>query len=174
MARVLVVSVAGAILAVIGAVLASPLMPIGPARLAEPNRGIAVNGVLLAGALVVIPLVICLLAAIPAWRAAGAGTAASPTRVRRRHLADGLAAGGVAPSVVIGVRNGMDSGSGRGRVPVRSAVIVSGLAIALVVGTFGFASNLDRLANTPRLYGWSWSFIAGNGFFPVHPKETMA
>jgi putative ABC transport system permease protein len=67
----------------------------------------------------------------------------------------------------------MDSGSGRGRVPVRSAVIVSGLAIALVVGTVGFASNLDRLANTPRLYGWNWSFIAGNGFFPVHPKETM-
>jgi ABC-type lipoprotein release transport system permease subunit len=174
MTRVLVVSVAGAIVAVIGAVLASPLMPIGPARLAEPNRGFAVNGVLLVGALVLIPLVIALLTAIPAWRAAAAGTAERPVRSRRRRTADGLAAGGVAPSIVIGVRNGMDSGSGRGRVPVRSAVVVSGLAIALVVGTVGFATNLDRLANTPRLYGWNWSFIAGNGFFPVHVKETMA
>jgi putative ABC transport system permease protein len=174
MTRVAVVTVAGAVIAVVGAILASPLMPIGPARLAEPNRGISVNLVVLIGGLVLIPLVIGALVAIPAWRAASTGTGDARARARRRHAADGLAASGAPPSVVIGVRNGMDAGSGRGRVPVRSAVIVSGLAIALVVGTVGFASNLDRLANTPRLYGWNWSFLAGNGFFPVHPKETMA
>jgi ABC-type lipoprotein release transport system permease subunit len=174
MTRVAVVAGVGAVLAVVGAVLASPLMPIGPARLAEPNRGITVNLAVLIGGLVLIPLVIGGLVAIPAWRAASAGTGAARVRSRHRRATDGLAAGGAPPSVVIGVRNGMDSGVGRGRVPVRSAVIVSGLAIALVVGTVGFATNLDRLANTPRLYGWDWTFKAGNGFFPVHPKETLA
>jgi ABC-type lipoprotein release transport system permease subunit len=173
MARVVVVSIGGAVIALVGAALASPLMPIGPARLAEPNRGIALNLAVLLGGLVLIPLVISALVAIPAWRAS-AGHAGSPVRVRRRRVGDALAAGGAPPSVVIGVRSGLSSGSGRGRVPVRSAVIVSGLAVALVAGTVGFTTNLDRLANSPRLYGWNWSFIAGNGFFPVHPKETMA
>ena len=43
MARVAVISVAGAAVGVVAAALASPLMPIGPARLAEPHRGFAVN-----------------------------------------------------------------------------------------------------------------------------------
>jgi ABC-type lipoprotein release transport system permease subunit len=174
MARVVAVSVAGAVIAVVGAALASPLMPIGPARLAEPNRGISVNIAVLLAGLVLIPLLIGALVAVPAWRAASSGTTGARVRTRRRRGAGALAAGGAPPSVVIGVRNGMDSGAGRGRVPVRSAVIVSGLAIALVVGTVGFATNLDRLANTPRLYGWSWSFKAGNGFYPVHPEQTLA
>jgi predicted lysophospholipase L1 biosynthesis ABC-type transport system permease subunit len=59
-------------------------------------------------------------------------------------------------------------------VPVRSAIIVSGVAIALFVGTFAFTSNLDQLANTPRLYGWDWTFKAGNGFFPVDVDATVA
>ena len=54
-------------------------------RLAEPNRGFAVNGILLVGALVAIPLVIGLLTAIPAWRAAAAGTGAAPARAKRRR-----------------------------------------------------------------------------------------
>ncbi len=52
-------------------------------------------------------------------------------------------------------------------------LITSGLAIAAVVAAFTFTSNLDHVANTPRLYGWDWSFKAGNGFFPVHQQQAV-
>jgi hypothetical protein len=55
---------------------------------------------------------------------------------------------------------------------VRSTIVVTGLAIALVVGSASFTDNLDRLANSPRLYGWNWTFKAGNGFFPVDVDAT--
>ena len=49
LARLAVVTVAGAVIAVAVAVAASPLMPIGPARLAEPDPGIEVNLAVLGG-----------------------------------------------------------------------------------------------------------------------------
>ena len=49
---------------------ASPLMPIGPARLAEPDSGLAVNVVILGAGFAAIVVVLPLVAALPAWRAA--------------------------------------------------------------------------------------------------------
>jgi predicted lysophospholipase L1 biosynthesis ABC-type transport system permease subunit len=84
-----------------------------------------------------------------------------------------VAGTGASPTSVIGIRAALRPGRGRTSVPVRSVLITSGLAIAAVVAAFTFTSNLDHVANTPRLYGWDWSFKAGNGFFPVHQKEAM-
>ncbi len=170
MARITVVTLVGAALAVGGAVLASPLMPIGPARLAEPHPGIAFNAAVLGLGFAAIVVLVVGLSAIPAWRAATVAGVRSSGRVRRSsksRLAGALAAAGFPPSATTGVRNAVQPGDGRGRVPVRSTLVVSGVAIALFVGTFAFTSNLDRLATTPKLYGWNWTFKAGIGFFPV-------
>ena len=115
-------------------------------------------------------------AVYPAWRAAQTGQAgvnrAGIDRVHGRALT--IAGTGGSPTAVIGIRAALRPGRGRTSVPVRSVLITSGLAIAAVVAAFTFTSNLDHVANTPRLYGWDWTFKAGNGFFPVHEKATMA
>ena len=40
--------------------------------------------------------------------------------------------------------------------PVRTTIIGAGLAIATVVAAGVFASSLDHLVKTPRLFGWNW------------------
>lgn len=176
MARVGVISVLGAVIAVVAAALASPLMPIGPARLAEPHPGFAINAAILGIGFVAIVGLFVGVAAIPAWRAARS-TGAERQRARAgwmRGPAMTVAGAALSPVSVIGIRAALRPGRGRTSVPVRSVLITSGLAIAAVVAAFTFTSNLDHVANTPRLYGWDWSVKAGNGFFAVHQKDTMA
>lgn len=177
MVRVGVISIVGAVVAVFAAALASPLMPIGPARLAEPHPGLAINLAILGIGFFAIVVLFVATAAYPAWRAArNAGQEPVGMRVRRSRGGNAMtvAGTGLAPTSVIGIRAALRPGRGRTSVPVRSVLITSGLAIAAVVAAFTFTSNLDHVANTPRLYGWDWSFKAGNGFFPVHQKDTMA
>ena len=50
LARLAIVTLAGGVIAVAVAIAASPLMPIGPARLAEPHPGVEVNLAILAPA----------------------------------------------------------------------------------------------------------------------------
>ncbi len=76
MAEVGAAAAAGAAIAVIVAVAASPLMPIGPARLAEPDPGVSVNiPVLLAGFAAIVAALLARVGAI-AWRQASARPAA--------------------------------------------------------------------------------------------------
>jgi ABC-type lipoprotein release transport system permease subunit len=177
MARVGIISVVGAAVGVIAAALASPLMPIGPAKLAEPHPGFAVNVAILGIGFITTTVLFIAAAAYPAWRAArDAGHERVRSRIAREHGSRALtiAGAGLAPTAVIGIRSALRPGRGRTSVPVRSVLITSGLAIAAVVAAFTFTSNLDHVANTPRLYGWDWSFKAGNGFFPVHQKAMLA
>ena len=90
LARVAVVTLAGAAVAVAMAVAASPLMPIGPARLAEPQPGVEVNLAILGvgfAAIALLPLAVLVPAA---WRAAarvqgplGVAEPAAPARASR-------------------------------------------------------------------------------------------
>jgi hypothetical protein len=54
------------------AVAASPLMPIGPARLAEPDPGVSVNAAVLAAGFAAITVLLLARVAWPAWRQASA------------------------------------------------------------------------------------------------------
>ena len=59
----------------------------------------------------------------------------------------------------------------RSAVPVRSALLGSVLAVALVVTTLTFGNSLQTLVSRPALYGWNWTYIlqpvgAGNGNVP--------
>ena len=69
MVRLAVVTVTGAAVAVAIAIAASPLMPIGSARLAEPDPGVEVNVALLAAGFAVIAVLPLAVLTPAAWRA---------------------------------------------------------------------------------------------------------
>jgi hypothetical protein len=174
--RVGLIAAAGAIVAVAAAILSSPLMPIGPARVAEPHPGVEVNIAILGVGSVAVVLVLLLRSAWPAWRAARSrpGVLGAPEIAgaeRSSRIANRLAGSGFPAPVVVGARMALEPGRGRTAVPVRSALLGTAVAVAAVAGAFTFNTNLDRLVSTPRLYGWDWDIGAGVGFFPL-PNEV--
>ena len=166
----------GALIAVAVAISSSPLMPIGPARVAEPHPGVEVNIAILAFGFVAIVVVLLARSAWPAWRAARSrpGVLGAPELAgaeRASHIANGLAGSGLPAPVVVGARMALEPGRGRTAVPVRSALVGTAVAVAAVAGAFTFSANLNRLVSTPHLYGWDWDIGAGVGFF-VLPSEV--
>jgi putative ABC transport system permease protein len=161
LARLAAVTLAGAVIAVGVAIAGSPLMPIGPARLAEPAPGVEVNLAVLGigfAAIVLLPLAVL----VPqAWRAAaraqgplGVAEPAAPSRPSRLGLVLGRA-GSVPGS--IGVRMAFEPGRGRTAVPVRSALTGTIVAVAAVTAAVVFGTSLVALIGTPHQYGQNWN-----------------
>jgi ABC-type antimicrobial peptide transport system permease subunit len=172
LARLAVITVTGGVAAVLIAIAASPLMPIGPARLAEPHPGVDVNLVVLgAGCAAIIALPLLLLAPA-AWRnaarAAGPlGVTEPPGPARASRL--GAAVGRAGPVTwSLGVRMAFEPGHGRTAVPVRSAVAGTTVAVAAVIAAFVFGTSLIHLVDTPRLYGQDWQQQLDLQFGAVH------
>ena len=171
LARVGAVTVAGAAIAVAVAIAASPLMPIGPARLAEPSPGVEVNVAVLGAGFACIALLPVLLVAPAAWRAAGRsqsplGVAEPAGRTQASRLGSAL---GLAGSVTgaIGVRMAFEPGRGRTAVPVRSALVGTTVAVAAVVAALVFGTSLIALVSTPARYGQNWDQELDLGFAGV-------
>ena len=172
LARLAVITAAGGLAAVGIAIAASPLMPIGPGRLAEPQPGVNVNLVILGAgcaAIIVLPL---LLLAPAAWRSAvraagapGVAEPASPARTLRLGAVLGRA-GPVTGS--LGIRMAFEPGHGQTAVPVRSALAGTIVAIASVIAAFVFGTSLIHLVETPRLYGQDWEQQLDLQFGGVH------
>jgi ABC-type antimicrobial peptide transport system permease subunit len=174
LARLALVTVTGAIVAVAVAVAASPLMPIGPARLAEPHPGLEVNVAILATGFAAIALLPLAVLVPPAWRAARQaggilGVAEDTDRQSRpSRLAAALThAGSVTGGA--GVAMAFEAGHGRTAVPVRSALAGSVIAVAALAAAAVFGASLIDLVSTPHDYGQNWqqevdlSFGAASG-----------
>jgi hypothetical protein len=176
--RAALIGAGGAAVAVAAAVTLSPLTPIGVARRAELDPGVAADWpVLAAGALAIIALVAAGVS-LPAWRAAGArGDAlgvidpAGPGRPSR--VAGALAAAGAPPTAVIGVRLALEPGRGRTAVPVRAALAGAAAAVCAVTAAAGFGASLARLVSTPPGYGVTWDVSVG-GFASAAAAEPVA
>ena len=160
LARVALVTVAGGVVAVAVAVAASPLMPIGAARFAEPSPGIDASWTILGPGFLVIavaPLLVLIPGAVRvAARAPGAlglGEPAAPVRPSR--LAPALVLAGSVPGS-LGVRMAFEPGHGRTAVPVRSALAGTALAVAAVVAAVVFGASFLGLVGTPHSYGQNW------------------
>ena len=162
--------VAGALLACGVSIGLSPIAPIGVVRQIDPSPGPAVDWtVLLAGfAFLVVAL-----------SAVALVVAAMTIRQRNLRRAEatqqsssfvGLAVRlGLPPASVAGVRFAVDRGRGREAVPVGSALLGAGLAVAVVVTTLTFGSSLRTLISSPHLYGWNWDYALaedGGGNIP--------
>jgi FtsX-like permease family len=168
-ARLALVTVAGAVLAVAVAIAASPLMPIGAARLAEPDPGVQVDVAVLAAGFALTAAVPLALLAWPAVRAVsramGPLGVAEPTaaRTRRSLLAAALTSAGPVTSG-IGVRMALEPGRGRTAVPVRSALAGTVVAIAALAAAAVFGASLTGLVGTPSRYGQNWDAELNTGF----------
>ena len=154
-----VVTVPGAVIAMAVAIAASPLMPIGPARLAEPSPGIEVNLAILGSGLVLTALLPLAILAPIAWRLtghAGGAARAAPAVARPSRVAGWLSLTGSLTSV-LGVKLAFEPGGGRAAVPVRSTLGAIALAVTAVTSAIVFAANLIGLVSTPGRYGQNWS-----------------
>lgn len=166
--RVAAVTVAGAAIAVAVAIAASPLMPIGPARLAEPSPGIEVNLAILGAGFVAIAVLPLGLVAPVAWRAARRsqgplGVAEPAMAAPASRLGAALGRAGSATGS-LGVPMAFEPGHGRTAVPVRSALVGTTVAVAAVVAALVFGTSLIGLIGTPHRYGQNWTQELDFGF----------
>jgi ABC-type lipoprotein release transport system permease subunit len=172
--EVLITATGGGALAVGVAVLASPLTPIGPARLAEPDPGVSVNWPVLALGFAAIVALLLARVAVTAWHQTSARAAARGGQRplwRRSLTAERLSRAGAPVSAVTGVRFALDSGHGRTSVSARSAVLGLAVAVAAVAGAVTFGANLGRLVDTPRLYGQDWDIAVELQFQAITPAQ---
>jgi hypothetical protein len=161
LARAAMVTMTGAAAAVGVAIAASPLMPIGPARAAEPSPGVEVNLAILGAGFAVIaaaPLLVVAPAVVrAASRAQGAlGLAELPAPARPSRLSPALGLAGSVPGS-LGVRMAFEPGHGRTAVPVRSALVGTTVAVAAVVAAMVFGASFLGLVGTPHRYGQNWA-----------------
>ena len=175
LAEVGAAAAAGAVLACGVAVAASPLMPIGPARLAEPDPGVSIDVPVLAVGFIGIVVLLVAHAAWPAWRLASArraaGRSGTGTAGRRSGAAEWLARAGAPVTAVTGIRLAFDPGQGRTAVPVRSALLGLALSLVAVTAAATFGANLLYLVHTPHLYGQDWDAEVDLGFSVITPRE---
>ncbi len=163
----------GSLLAVAVAVALSSLAPLGPVRPVYPSGGFSFDWTVLGLGAVALVVLLSTIAALLAYATAPHRTALRP-RIRSTsgaRVVASLARAGLPAPGVVGVRMALEPGEGRNAVPVRSALLGSVLAVALVVTTLTFGNSLQTLVSSPALYGWNWTYIlnpvgAGSGNVP--------
>jgi hypothetical protein len=157
--------IAGTLLALVGATLASPLFPTAVARRAGPAPTMRFDAVaLLPGAAV--------LAAVVLGSAAFAAYRWRPTPAVQTGLYVGpldRVATVLPPSPRVGLRWALprrDAVAGRAAPAIFGAVVgVCALAAALT-----YAAGLEHLVSTPAAYGWTFDVDGGGG---TDPQATM-
>jgi ABC-type lipoprotein release transport system permease subunit len=165
MIRAALIGGVGAVVAAVVGFLFSPLTPTGSiARIAEPTPGFLLDGAVVAVGALGTALIVILLGAIPAWRAArvsgtSLGTAEAPGSRRPSAVAAVMARMAFPPSANAGVRMAMEPGRGRTAVPVRTTMFGATLSILALAAALVFGASLDRLVATPRLAGYSWDVL---------------
>ncbi|MGI9031098.1 MAG: FtsX-like permease family protein [Ilumatobacteraceae bacterium] len=154
---------ASSVVAIVVAVAASPLFPIGDLRIVEPSSGPSVDllALLVGSAVIVLTFVVASMTVAMT----GSRMPRSSARIRP-GLPELAASAGAGSSLVNGVRFATSSsGVGRGRpVAVALSVVIglAGLVGALVVG-----GSLFRLLDEPALYGADYDRLFGNAFVPT-------
>jgi hypothetical protein len=145
------------------AIAASPLMPIGTARLAEPDPGVSADWTVLGAGAVALVVLLVAGTAWPAWRFASARLAmAGEDGVRpgaRSRLSVWLGRAGAPVTATLGARFALDRGGGRAAVPVRGALAGTALSVMAVTAAFTFGASLLQLVHSPVRYGQRWDAV---------------
>jgi putative ABC transport system permease protein len=158
--RYSLIGIAGGLIGVASAFAASPLMPIGTGRIAEPNPGLSFDALILGLGAVGTIVVILALAARPLWKSTKRSVEAAVAPADPSLVARTAAAPGFSPAVSTGIRLALETGRGPTAVPVRSSLLSVTLAIAALAGALTFGAGLDHLLKTPLQYGWNWDVHA--------------
>lgn len=138
----------GAVLAVAAAVAASPLAPIGFARRAEIDPGVAVDGPLLFVGGLTVAVAVLARAALAAWRPA-AGSRRSDERRPSRAI-EGLTVAGVPFPTLTGVAMALDQSRRGDHGLVRSALVGTFSALVTVLGVATLGHTLVTSARRRR------------------------
>jgi ABC-type lipoprotein release transport system permease subunit len=152
---------AGALAGVVVAVAASPLLPTGLARTAEPDLGTHLDAVVLGVGAIATLAVVVAVGAWASWRAASVhagrpGAAEDDARLRPSGVARALARGGWPLPTKVGVQMALAPGRGRTAVPVRTTLAGVALGVGALVAALTFGASLTHLLDSPRLYGVTW------------------
>jgi ABC-type antimicrobial peptide transport system permease subunit len=168
--------VLGSLLAVVIAVGLSPLAPIGVVRPVYPDRGVAFDWTVLGLGLVVLVVLLSSFSIAIAYRQVPHRVALRGDLGARREpgVVRAASASGLPAPAVQGIRFALDPGVGRTSVPVRSAIVGTTLAIAVLIATVTFGASLDTLVSHPALYGWNWNYelSGGAGVAPVPGRQA--
>jgi hypothetical protein len=152
---VLVAVAVGAALAMLVAWLASPSLPFGVARQADPDPGLHFDAFALGVGAVVMLAVIAALVSIAAWRAVRTQSVEASAR-RASWFTRALEGSRAAPAATVGIRMALQPERGSSAPPVRSALSGVGLAVLGVIVVAVFGASLDHLLDTPTAYGRVW------------------
>jgi ABC-type lipoprotein release transport system permease subunit len=163
--RALLIGVAGTALAVLLAVLASPLTPVGEARIAVPSPGTMSfePTVLPFGALALLAAVIAV-SAWPAVRYARLLRGRPQLSAAPVVVAVGRAAvrAGLPATALVGIRHAFERG--RDGQPVGTALLGTVMAVAALAATAVFGASLAHLVSSPALYGAPFeAYFSSNG-----------
>ena len=111
------IGASGALLVLVVAVLASPLMPLGLARQAEVHPGVAVDAAIVIPAAIAIGVLITGCAAIPAWRVSGRSLVRSDETLSARtpRVSTYLLRSPLPPEAALGIRYALRIGPGAER-----------------------------------------------------------
>ena len=109
----------------------------------------------------------------PAGEGKPSGLADPAGSGRPSRVAAALAANGVLPTTVTGVRFALERGRGRTAVPVRAALAGAAAAVCAVTAVAGFGASLIHFATTPAAYGVTWDLAVG-GFASAEAAEPVA
>jgi len=183
--RALVMVGGGIVLAVVGAVALSPLLPFGIARRADPNPGLHTDWTVLGiGALATAAIVlgVAIIAATRAVHAAVPRPVRTRARRRRVAVAQDLLRSGLPLTVANGARMAVDSGDDGRRVPARSAFLGAVVGVLGVTAVLVYAGSLHHLVDSPARYGWTfdvalpdeWHTPCTNDDFGVHRRDDVA
>ncbi len=160
--RAALIGAAGGVLAVILAVAASPLFPMGLAGIAEPHPGVhadwPVFGLGLAGVL----LAVLACGTWPAWRAAVAVHRPAIVSPRGRPASSIIASPITFVPAATGIRLALRRGAGRTALPVPTTIAAAALGVTALSASMVFTGSFGHLLDTPRLYGVTWNAIVVN------------
>ena len=144
-------------MAVVGAVLASPAMPIGLARRAEPDPGFLVDGWVVSVGFVAVAAVVVGSAALSGWPTGPRPAAPRGPTVPLGRVDGRCAALGAGPVAATGVRLAFDRRPPS--LPVRSALGGVTVAVVGMTAVLIFSASLDQLVSSSDRWGYPWDLM---------------
>lgn len=170
--------IAGSLLAILVAAALSPFALLGPIRPYIPH-GVNFDWTVLGIGVVVFIVFLGVVTVVASLRMAPQRTSTfeSLTSARGSRAARVAASANLPVPAVTGIRFALEPGTGRNRVPVRSAILGAVFAVIIVMSTIIFGSSLHTLVSQPSLYGWNWTYEmnggGGLGDIPAAPAAKL-
>lgn len=146
----------GTLLAVLVALSASPIMPLGATRRVEVAAGFDADWTVLGFGAAVLVLVLLVTAVVASVRDLPHRRSGRRPGRRPSRLVGAASGAGMSPSAVMGLRLAFEPGDGATAGPVRSVMLAGTIAVVTLVASVTFGASFTRLLDSPDLYGWSW------------------